>query len=419
MSTLRKRNWRQIRYPAPLWGWDDEDAIDPMYGSIIVEETSTPRKLASPGILREEEATKDFKVVRRMSTPTPIKVQPLDHEEEPHVIAKEEAVAVNDSSDAPTLTTPTDAEKTLIKFAAMHNVDTPNPQKVNKRSQEENEQKAIEKEKEKEKEKEDDSDRDDDTSASDNSESEASQESEKEDEKQKGIDKEDQEEKYSELTRLEEIDALFEGREDRTLTFVEFYAALKERTKVLAELDVSSSNQHELIVKLLMGAHTSQRVSYAKYQIVSAFFGSLCNDKNMLTLLNFYRDMIAGNSNYTVDRAIGWFMGALLPEEEENLLSSVPPQTFIVSFGVEDSTFVFSYNDYDEDGQEKTSTFLISITYNPQTGLFSGMDMENPDSDQDVHYKSLAEIATMFKKLGFRPLSPHILFGYGEKVALV
>jgi hypothetical protein len=99
--------------------------------------------------------------------------------------------------------------------------------------------------------------------------------------------------------------------------------------------------------------------------------------------------------------------------EEEALLNSVTPQTFIVTFGSEESTLVFAYNDFDDDTRKTTSTFLISIVYNPDLNKFSGMDMENPDSDEDVEYATLYEIVALFKKLGFRPLGCHVLFGSG------
>ncbi len=102
----------------------------------------------------------------------------------------------------------------------------------------------------------------------------------------------------------------------------------------------------------------------------------------------------------------------LLPAEEEELLVSVTPQTFIVTFGAEESTLVFAYNDYDDDTKKSTSTFLISIFYDRSANKFSGMDMENPDSDEDVEYASLFEIVNLFKKLGFRPLGSHLIFGY-------
>ena len=46
---------------------------------------------------------------------------------------------------------------------------------------------------------------------------------------------------------------------------------------------------------------------------------------------------------------------------------------------------------------------------------FTGMDMENPEADEDVEYEHLYDIVSLFKKLGFRPLSPHVMFAYSDK----
>jgi len=143
-----------------------------------------------------------------------------------------------------------------------------------------------------------------------------------------------------------------------------------------------------------------------KYRVVQQFFGDLVQDENIRAVLDFYRDKVAGRSRYAQDKSIGWFQGVLLPTEEEELLGSVSPQTFIVTFGPEESTVVFAYNDFDDDDKTTTSTFLISIFYDIETNLFTGMDMENPDSDEDVEYDTLYQIVELFKKLGFCPMPP-------------
>lgn len=56
------------------------------------------------------------------------------------------------------------------------------------------------------------------------------------------------------------------------------------------------------------------------------------------------------------------------------------------------------------------SSFLAVVVRT--SNKFTGMDMEDPDSDKDVEYATLFEIVGSFKKLGFRPLSSHILFGH-------
>ena len=76
---------------------------------------------------------------------------------------------------------------------------------------------------------------------------------------------------------------------------------------------------------------------------------------------------------------------------------------------------MFAYNDYDDESKSSTSTYLIAITYNPEENRFQGMDMENPECDDDVYYASLFEVVTLFKKLGFRPLGNHMLFNMTAK----
>lgn len=62
----------------------------------------------------------------------------------------------------------------------------------------------------------------------------------------------------------------------------------------------------------------------------------------------------------------------LLPAEEQELLTSVPAQTFIVYIGgAEESTLVFAYNDYDDDDKSNPSTFLISIYYDMHKNKYS------------------------------------------------
>eukprot|EP01090_Pellita_catalonica_P002894 TRINITY_DN12515_c0_g1_i1.p1 TRINITY_DN12515_c0_g1~~TRINITY_DN12515_c0_g1_i1.p1 ORF type:complete len:358 (+),score=96.16 TRINITY_DN12515_c0_g1_i1:174-1247(+) len=163
------------------------------------------------------------------------------------------------------------------------------------------------------------------------------------------------------------------------------------------------------ILSNYFGARNSNEITLEKYQKICDFFNFDCgSEKNVERLLHFYKEKILGKQDYIFDEKTLWFQGALSEKEEESLLARVPPQTFLVTVGA-DNTFVFAYNDYDDDNQTATSTFLIAIYYNAQTNLFEGMDMENPEFDDDVEYDTLDQIAALFTKLNFKPLHARML----------
>eukprot|EP01090_Pellita_catalonica_P023743 TRINITY_DN9947_c0_g1_i1.p1 TRINITY_DN9947_c0_g1~~TRINITY_DN9947_c0_g1_i1.p1 ORF type:complete len:442 (+),score=53.49 TRINITY_DN9947_c0_g1_i1:146-1471(+) len=182
-------------------------------------------------------------------------------------------------------------------------------------------------------------------------------------------------------------------KKNKGVEWKRLWRKLVQSIKIFREVAVA-----EMIMKTIFGVWSSGRISGGKYRLGMNFFGGICTNEHAKAILDFFKKNVTGTDYYCFDyKSTVWFQGLVSKAEQMETMQKMPALTFVV-FMNDNKRLTYSYKDL-EDGNE--CCYQITAYYDGVRQGFESVNIADPDSDDDVLYKSLIELNSKLQKAGF------------------